>query len=98
MNDPKKKAKPGEKAKYKPTIPPHQVPDLQLSGLDPLLTAKDVRTVLAISRATQKRWGDEGRLPVPIRLRDDGRGCLRWYKSEIIAFLERFRALRGGEA
>lgn len=51
-----------------------------MTPVDPLLTAKEVASMLRISVATLYREMDRGHLPRPLKLGT----CSRWSQSEII--------------
>ncbi len=60
---------------------------------DPLLTAREGAAILQISEPTFWRWVANSTLPKAVKLG----GMSRWPQSELLAVIERAKALRNRE-
>jgi predicted DNA-binding transcriptional regulator AlpA len=61
------------------------MPIVELADLPPLLTCREVLSLVRVSKATLRFWIDNGTFPAPVMLSERTH---RWRRSEVLSFLE----------
>jgi len=53
-----------------------------------LMTVPEAAEMLAVGKRTLTRWSAMGRAPKPIKITPGRRGCVRYRRAELLAWIE----------